>query len=148
MGVIVLFWGVLNQSADIRKTAYYLFILMAIVTIPVMMSGEAAEEVLEHSAGMHDLIERHEANAKFGLFGMLMLGIASIIGLVFVKRKQTIVKTIGIIVFVFSLLVTGVMVFIGYEGGKIKHDEIRKESVVMQNNGTYNDTEDDHEHDD
>ena len=45
IGIGIMAYGVLAKNDAIKKTALIIFILMALLTIPVFLTGEAAEEI-------------------------------------------------------------------------------------------------------
>lgn len=137
IGFGILFFGIILKATPVRKTAYYLFIALALITIPVMLSGESAEEIVEHVQGVdHNYIETHESNAKLGLGGMLVLGLLSIVSLVVEMSKPSLSKVFAWIVLGVSIIMIGVMAFIGNQGGQIRHTEIRDSAFSISAPGS------------
>ena len=61
IGVGILAYGQFSKNNGIIKVALITFILMAIFTIPVFLTGEESEETVEHIAGVSErLIGDHE----------------------------------------------------------------------------------------
>ena len=60
IGLIVLFISFFVKSDIVRRTGYFILLLGGLFTIPTFLSGEGAEEIVEHLGKSHDLIHEHE----------------------------------------------------------------------------------------
>ncbi len=149
IGIGILAYGQFAKNDDIKKVALVTFILMAILTIPVFLSGEEAEETVEHIAGVSEqLIENHEELAEKAIWLMGLLGVLSIINFFVILKKLSFAKTLSLITLVVSLGTFGLFAKVGNTGGEIRHSEIRT-SNVNNDNETFNGGEkDDHDDDD
>jgi amino acid transporter len=99
---------------------------MAILTIPVFLTGQEAEEVVEHITGVsEDMIEEHEELAEKAIWLMGLLGVLAIVNLFSISKKMPISKTITLITLVVSLITCGLFAKVGNDGGQIRHSEIR-----------------------
>ena len=56
VGVGILAYGHFSNNNSIKKVALVTFFLMSILTIPVFLTGEGAEEAVEHFAGVSEKI--------------------------------------------------------------------------------------------
>ena len=52
IALLIMIGGILLKSEVIKRTAYAIFILGAIMTIPAFVSGEGAEEIAEELQGV------------------------------------------------------------------------------------------------
>ncbi|PHS53032.1 MAG: hypothetical protein COB01_05640 [Lutibacter sp.] len=149
IGIGILAYGQFAKNDEIKKVALVTFVLMAILTIPVFLTGEEAEETVEHIAGVSEqLIENHEELAEKAIWLMGLLGILSLISLFAIIKKLSFSKTISLVTLIVSLGTFGIFVKVGSTGGEIRHSEIRT-SNVNDDNGTFNGGEkDDHDDDD
>ena len=135
---------VIGGPDEIKKVALVTFVLMAILTIPVFLTGEEAEETVEHIAGISEqLIENHEELAEKAIWLMGLLGILSVINFFAIIKKLSFAKMITLITLIVSLGTFGLFAIVGSTGGEIRHSEIRTSNV----NGIFNGGEND-EHDD
>ena len=103
------------------------FIMMAMITVPVNETGESAEEIIENHPAVtveHDLIHRHEDAAGLALWLMLGLGTLSLVSLI-VDSKNPFGKYTQYVVLVASLALFIYMVQVGWLGAQIMHPEIR-----------------------
>jgi hypothetical protein len=63
--LVLLAMGMAAKSADVKRAALLLTVLVGIGTIPVFTSGEGAEEILEERPGVAEaLMETHEERAE------------------------------------------------------------------------------------
>lgn len=129
VGIGIMIYGYFTRSIETQKAALLTWVLMALIAIPVFVTGEPAEESVENLAGVSEgLIERHESLAKSALIAMEALGAIALITL-FVGVSK---KTLLLITFALSLITFGLMARTGYLGGQIRHTEIRTGASVIQ----------------
>jgi uncharacterized membrane protein len=126
VGVLVMIGGLLFKSEIVKRTAYVIFVLGALATIPAFATGEGAEEVVENIQGVDEqFIKTHEEVAETFAILSYILGGISLLGLwANVKQKN------------FSKLLSYITLFVGFSvlffakqtgttGGEIRHIEIR-----------------------
>ena len=134
IGIGILAYGQFFKNIEIQKVALAIFILMAILTIPVFLTGEEAEETVEHIAGVSEqLIENHEELAEKAIWLMGLLGILSLINFFAIIKKLSFAKTISLITLIVSLGTFGLFAKVGSTGGEIRHSEIRTTNVNNDN---------------
>ena len=125
IGLFVLLYGTVKKSEDIKRASLLLFLLFALISIPVYLTGEPAEEVVEDLPGVsHDFIEEHEESALFSFISILALGLLSLIGLV--VRNQKIYS----VCLILALIAGGLVSWTANLGGQIRHSEIRSGAEV------------------
>ena len=147
IGIGILAYGQFSKKGEIKKVALVTFMVMAILTIPVFLTGAEAEETVEHIAGVSEqLIENHEELAETAIWLMGLLGILSLINFFAIIKKLSFTKTISLITLIVSLGTFGLFAKVGNTGGEIRHSEIRT-SNVNNDNGIINSSEKE-EHDD
>jgi len=147
IGIGILAYGQFSKNDEIKKVALVTFVLMAILTIPVFLTGEEAEETVEHIVGVSEqLIENHEEIAEKAIWLMGLLGILSLISFFAIIKKLSFAKTISLITLIVSLGTFGFFAKVGSTGGEIRHSEIRTNNVNTDK-GIFNDHEN-KEHDD
>ncbi|MEQ9405605.1 MAG: hypothetical protein RIM99_18595 [Cyclobacteriaceae bacterium] len=124
---------------------------MSILTIPVFLTGEEAEESVEHLSGVSEnMIEEHEELAEKAIWLMGLLGALSLLSLYAIVKKISFSKTLTLSTLVVSLITFGVFAKVGNLGGQIRHSEIRatKTSSTDENNqSTPKQSEDEEEED-
>lgn len=126
VGILVLLAGMLLSSEIIKRTAFFIFILGALGTIPAFATGEGAEEVIENIQGIDEkFIKIHEEAAEtFAILSYFLGGIA-LIGLWANWKKMAFAKTLSLIVLVFAIAALFFAKQTGTTGGEIRHTELR-----------------------
>ena len=131
-GMALLIWGFVRKSHEVRQAGLLVFVAIALVTIPVFLTGKAAEDVVEHLPGVsEDLIENHERAATIALVATSILGGLSLLRLLIPARLAAIGGPMTILVFVLSLGVAGWLGRTANLGGQIRHPEIRSSSISV-----------------
>lgn len=132
VGLIVLLTGYFTKSEIVKRTAYFLFILGAIFTVPAFGSGEGAEEFIEKMQGIdRKFIHEHEEKAEvFAIFSYL-LGVISLITLWLSWKKNSLAKYLSYFIAILALLAIFFAKQTGTSGGEIRHSEIRTETDVL-----------------
>jgi hypothetical protein len=114
-----------RKSVELIRVVLALFVLLALVCIPVYLTGEPSEEIVEDMPGVsHDFIEEHEEAAAFALASIEVLGVASIAGLI-LFRSAMFPQWFVIVILVLSIGCAVAMGRTGNLGGQIRHSEIR-----------------------
>jgi uncharacterized membrane protein len=126
IGFLVMLGGFYFRSEIIKRTAYVIFIVGAIFTIPAFATGEGAEEVVEHIQGIDkSFIKTHEEIADVFTVLSYILGGVSIFGIWASMKQKSYSNTLAIITISFSLVVLFFAAKTGTTGGEIRHTEIR-----------------------
>lgn len=128
--VIMLAVGLWLRNETLNRTALVGFLISAVITIPVFLSGEGTEEAVEHLPGVTEaLIERHEEAADLSFWVIEALGIGALAILGFSLKKREIQRSL---LFVLLFVGVGASISVGYTanlGGEIRHTEIRATSA-------------------
>ena len=123
-GLGLLAFGLARKSQELKKAALGIFVFAALLAIPVYLTGEPAEDVVEKIARVsHASIERHEEAAVTAFTTLLALGAMAMFGLVW-RRKQAIPSWFITIALAGSIVAAGMMAWTANLGGKVRHTEI------------------------
>ncbi len=134
LGGLVLVHGLWTKSNATKIAAYNVLILSAIGAGIAYFTGEGAEESVEHLQGVVEAtIQPHEESALFALISLIVLGVASLIGLFVTLRNLAVARATAFVILLISIISFGLVARTGYLGGQIRHTEI--------NNGTATPTE-------
>lgn len=134
IGVLILIAGFIFRKEPVIKSALLLFIGMAIVAIPVFLTGEGAEESVENLPGVSEkIIHEHEELAEKAIIMMEILGVFSLLAFILMMLKSKFSKIVNIIVLIVSIGAFGLIAKVGNLGGQIRHTEIRKTGITGQN---------------
>jgi uncharacterized membrane protein len=128
-GFLLLFYGMMKKNEELKRTSLVIFVIIALIAIPVYFTGGGAEEVVEHLPGVSEsIIERHEESA-FSTFVMVeVLGLLTLGGLYLYRTPKKPSSWFVALSLVLSILVGGLMARTANLGGQIRHTEIRSES--------------------
>jgi len=114
---------------------------MAIIAIPVMLTGEPAEESIKYLPAIpKSLIHAHEEAAEKAFWLMEITGVFSLFAIILYKTKSAFVPKAFLIAFVFSAITFFAMACAGNLGGKIRHPETSNSFVNVQNDATNSQT--------
>jgi hypothetical protein len=101
-------------------------VLIGVLSVPVFLSGDSAEEAVEHLPWfLESLLERHENMALLSLICTGALGLIGLLGLL-KSRKGPLPKGFWVTALAVSLINMGLMLATANLGGQIRHDEIRQ----------------------
>lgn len=125
--ILLLVYALVKKSEEMKMVSLGIFVLIALITIPVFFTGEAAENVVKKLPGVTETyIGRHEEFAEYSITVMEILGAMSLLGLYFIFRSGTIPKWLFLIVLLLSLLTAAIVGLTANLGGQIRHTEIRE----------------------
>ncbi|HEX5652910.1 MAG TPA: DUF2231 domain-containing protein [Chitinophagaceae bacterium] len=125
LGALVLILGMIRKNQSFINLSFYLLAAAAVFTIPVFLTGEGTEEMVEKLAGVNEnAIEEHEDMAKTGLIIILITGGLALIG-IFFKRNATMAKVAVIGSLLLSVASFGAMARTAHLGGLIRHSELQ-----------------------
>jgi len=139
----ILLWGIYQKNHAIKMLATALLVVMALIAIPVYLTGEPAEEKIEHlSDFVESTVELHEDAALVALIIMELTG-AVAVGVFIIGIRRGVGSNTGFLMVTGLSLVTCIaMARVGYLGGPIRHTELRDDAspkaqvYELQGNGT------------
>jgi len=125
--LLVLGGGFLLRSVTVRRTGMALLMFSALMAVPAQLSGEPAEEVIEHLPGVSEsFIHDHEEAAELGFVLMAVAGVAAVAGLAAGRmRKDSIESKVQVAALMISLVAAGALGRAAHLGGLIRHTELR-----------------------
>ncbi|MBK8876160.1 MAG: hypothetical protein IPN13_20680 [Bacteroidetes bacterium] len=131
IAVFILIYGIYKSYLPIQKVSLALIVVLAIIAIPVFLTGEPAEEAVENLPGVSELvIEAHEEAAEASIWVMEFTGILALIAFLLIAGKKQFATTSVYLVVLAGLLSFVMMARTGYLGGQIRHTELNG-SVVQ-----------------
>ena len=132
VAILLLAYALLRRSPELTRVSLGLFVLLAFAGAVVYLTGEPAEETVEHLAGVSEsVIHSHEEAALVATILMSALGFVSLGGLVgFRKRTAGIPRGFAALALVLSLAPAAAMAYTANLGGQIRHTEIRAGAVA------------------
>jgi formate hydrogenlyase subunit 3/multisubunit Na+/H+ antiporter MnhD subunit len=126
-GLLVLSYGMLRKSDEIKKTSLGVFVITALVTIPVYLTGDGAAKIVSSLPGVSTaIIQQHDQAATITMFAIQILGALSLLSLWLSWRSRRELRswmTLG--VFILAMISSGLGAWTGSIGGQIRHTEVR-----------------------
>lgn len=122
---LLLLVGIRLKKQDLSTTALVGIVLVALITIPIFLTGEAAEELVEHLPSVsEDQVEFHEFAATVAFVMVALSGIMSFISLIATKYRYSWLRHTMLATLVIGISCSGTLVWAANEGGKIRHLEV------------------------
>ncbi len=119
---IVLLIGLLSNTVQTRMAAFILMLISSIGGYITFQTGHEAEETVEHMKGISEyVIEPPEEFAEKALWFIILLFVATIVGLYAGKKNILSEKKISWIILIISFISFAVFAWTGYLGGQIMH---------------------------
>jgi uncharacterized membrane protein len=123
---VLLAYGIARRQRDVQRAALAGVVLLALLTVPAYMTGEPAEEAIEHAPGVATaLISRHETLATIAMGLTAGLAVLASLALFLSRRDRPVPRALLAGGVLLAVLTTGVLIPTGYFGGQIRHEEIR-----------------------
>ena len=118
-GIGLLAASLVRDSADLRRTSFVTFFVVALVAIPTYLSGNAADFVLRTQPELqHDVVSAHQNASMLALIPMEIVGLVSWLALWQSRRwHQPAVLALSIVTFMLMARAANI-------GGQIRHPEI------------------------
>lgn len=140
IGALTLVVGLLLRRETVKQTALAILVFAALMAIPTLLTGEGAEETIEHLPGVsHDSIEVHEhAGARF-FWTFLGVGIFALVNLALSLMRHALASKLYIVTLLGALVAGFLAKEAGTTGGEIRHTEIRGSYTAPQHNGENDD---------
>jgi len=130
MGVL-LFMLLLGYALVVRRADWYgvclgFFVLLALATVAVFLTGRRADDVLMDIADVDEkLVRIHETAATIAFIGVGVLGAAALVGLWFARKLREVPRGLAAAIFFLSFIETLLLARTANLGGQIRHPEIR-----------------------
>jgi uncharacterized membrane protein len=125
LGLGLLLLGFVRKSEHLKKVSLEVFFIIALATLPVFMSGVAAQAALKNSPGVSAAaIATHEDAALLAFLLMEITGVVAWLGLWQFRRISRETRGNMGAVLVLSTVTVLVMAWAANLGGDIRHPEI------------------------
>jgi len=134
IGSGLLLAGIFRKNYQLSNSALTVLSIMAIIAIPVYLTGEPAEESVEKISGVSEtIIEAHETAATVAIWLMMATGLTALITLIIQFKSKTYKPALNYMVALFALICFAAMARTGYLGGQIRHTEISSTATINAN---------------
>jgi archaellum biogenesis protein FlaJ (TadC family) len=125
-GVLLLGAALVRKSQELLKASLVVFAICAAMAVPVYLSGEPAEHLVEHLPGISEpVIEAHEEAAEVAFIAVIVLGVAAVAMLIVFRAPRSIPRPVSAGALIIALATCGLLLRTANLGGKVRHTEIR-----------------------
>ena len=126
-GLLVLCYGMLRKSDEIKKTSLGVFLITALLTIPVYLTGDGAAEIVSNLPGVSTaIIQQHDKAATITMIAIEILGAVSLLSLFLSWRSRRELRSwMALGVLILAMISSGLGAWTGSIGGQIRHTEVR-----------------------
>jgi uncharacterized membrane protein len=125
--LLLLIYALIRRSEEVKMVSFGALVLIALMTIAVFSTGQAAEDMVKKIPGVTESdIGRHEEAADLSLIGIEASGTLALVGLFLRRRTGSMPKWNVFAVLVLSIISTVIVLYTANLGGEIRHTEIRE----------------------
>ncbi|MFL5383605.1 MAG: hypothetical protein ACJ8GN_13890 [Longimicrobiaceae bacterium] len=133
---LLIAWGLLRKSEDVLRLGLALALVVGIATYGVQLTGEPAEEVVEHLAGVsRRTIHAHEEASEWATYVAAAAGVLALVAFLLVRRRHRAARGLSAVTLVVSLLGFAAASRAALLGGEIRHPEARPDFVAPAESG-------------
>jgi hypothetical protein len=123
--MLILVYAMAVRSSEVTRVALGFTVLVSLGTIAPYLTGEGAEEIVEHAEEIAaERIEEHEERAEKAAYTMWTTGGLALLGLL-VGRRRNIPNWASRGTLVLLIVTNGLMAWAAKAGGEISHPETR-----------------------
>lgn len=128
---LVLLIGFIRKSDEIKKLGLFIFILVALGSIPAFLSGDKSEKIAKSFPGIEKgMIHDHEEAAESAFITLEIVGGIALLSLLIASKKSSIAKGLTVLVLLGGIASAGMMSWAAKLGGVIRHPETRPDYQV------------------
>src|SRR5690606_204261 len=129
--MLVLGIGIVKRSQDVMRVGLGLVVLVAVMSVIVYLTGEPAEELVEHLPGVSEsALESHEDAAYYATVVMTLIGVAVAAGLLVYRGAPSVPRWFAVWTLLLAIAAAAVMTWTAGLGGQIRHSEIRRDDAA------------------
>ncbi|WP_157452544.1 hypothetical protein [Chloroherpeton thalassium] len=127
IGSAFLAYGIFSKQDAIKQASFVLIILIALATVPVLISGSGAADAFAPFVGELDrqIIKEHKELAEKTLWLSALMGGLSLASFITLLKKNNLAYALSITTLLITLITFGAFSKVGNLGGQIRHTEIR-----------------------
>ena len=131
--LLLLAWGVVRRSADVTAAALATFVIVAVVAVPVFLSGNEAVGRLNGSSDIDTaLVERHRGCAVASMVGLEAAAATAIAALWAGRSRRRFPLFPALATLLIGLTACVLLIRTVSLGGEIRHRELRASVVGRQ----------------
>lgn len=120
-----------KKNEEFKRFSLWVIIVTSLTVVPVFLTGEPAEEVIEHLPGISErLIKNHEEFAEVSFALTLLSSFIAFVLLLFSGRIIFLKKHGDKLVIISCLIALATLFYSANLGGRINHPEIKESSAI------------------
>ena len=128
---LLLAWGLLRKSEEVVRIGLVVLVVIAAATWGVKLTGEPAEELVEHMAGVSErLIHDHEEASELATILISVAGVAALTTLLMIRGRRKAGRVFTVITLLLALVGFGMVAYAANLGGMIRHTEIHDSAAA------------------
>jgi uncharacterized membrane protein len=125
-GLLLLCYGIWKHSDELKKASLGSFVITALITIPVYLTGDGAAQIVGNMPEVSvAIISRHDSAATITLVAIEILGALSLFSLWLGRGNRGLKAWLTGVILVIALICSGLGSWTGSIGGQIRHTEVR-----------------------
>ncbi|WP_414620407.1 hypothetical protein [Calothrix sp. CCY 0018] len=125
-GLSLLVYAMVKDSKELNLATYWLFIIIALLTIPTYFAGkQAAGIVLDLPNVSEAFVHKHRNIAEWAFIALEITGAFALMGLLISKSPRKTPNWLTATFVIFVIISTGLVSWAGLQGGIIRHTEVR-----------------------
>jgi len=125
-GLVLLMAALFRKNEDWKRLSLIVFVIIGLIAIGTYLTGEPAEEVVEHLPGVSEAaIEPHEESALWSLIAIETLAASSLAGLFLSRMSGVIPPRLITVCLLISIVAMASVAWTAHLGGQIHHHETR-----------------------
>ena len=130
---LLLILAMLRRSNELINIALVFVVVVALWAIPVYLTGEPAEEIVEDLPGVSEqLIEEHEEQAEIAFIFVEVTGALALISLIVRLYSDKFGHRLALLTLLVLIISGGLMAWTANLGGEIRHPEIRSDKASQK----------------
>ena len=123
---LLLAYALWRSRPELQRLSLVCTAIVALLTIPAYLTGEPAEDQIEHTQGFDEkLVDQHEDRGEITLIVVLVTGAAAVGTLALARGGKDLRPSLVRLVLVGLVVSSGVAVWTALAGGQIRHPELR-----------------------
>jgi uncharacterized membrane protein len=127
-GFLLLAFALVKKSEELIRVSLGVFIIIALLALPVYFTGEPAAKVIEHLPGVTEsVVEEHEEAALITLITVEILGLVALGGLFYFRHLENLPNWLVKASLILAAISIGLLAWTANLGGKVRHTEIRSD---------------------
>ncbi|HDS01848.1 MAG TPA: hypothetical protein ENO22_03255 [candidate division Zixibacteria bacterium] len=138
IGLAILITGLVFKKALLIKTSLAMLLIFAVFAVPTYLTGEPAEEEIEHQPGVsEEMAHEHEEAAELAFIVSLIMGALALISLAVWKVRSKMPSWTVIATLLVAILSAALMLWTAHLGGKVRRPELRDQEYPQETPDVY-----------